>query len=342
MSPSNEAAWLPSKGATFEVLPAPYTSPREHEIVVKNVALAINPADWYQQTFEPFPLTYPTILGHDTAGIVEEVGELVTRFKVGDRVLGHGSGMSTKRDCDSTFQKYTIVADNMASHIPDSMSFEEAAVIPLGYSTAACGLYQKNLLALQYPTVHPNPTGQTLLIWGGSTSVGSNAIQLGVASGYEVFTTASPRNFDYVKKLGATQVFDYNSKTIVQDLLTALKGKMLIGVLDSIYSGGAIELCGEVLSKCEGSTKIVASVLGPLDPGELPGGVSRRRIRGGALKDNEVGKIVYEDYLPEALEIGTFVPAPEYEVVGHGLGAIQLGLDTLKKGVSAKKIVVTL
>jgi NADPH:quinone reductase-like Zn-dependent oxidoreductase len=47
--------------------------------------------------------------------------------------------------------------------------------------------------------VFPKPTGKTLLVWGGSTSVGSNAIQLGVAAGYEVVTTASPKNFDYVR-----------------------------------------------------------------------------------------------------------------------------------------------
>jgi NADPH:quinone reductase-like Zn-dependent oxidoreductase len=70
-------------------------------------------------------------------------------------------------------------------------------------STAACGLFQEDHLALQRSSALPKPTSKTLLVWGGSTSVGSNAIQLAVAAGYEVFTTASPKNFDYVKKLGA-------------------------------------------------------------------------------------------------------------------------------------------
>jgi len=343
VSPSNEAAWLTSKGSPLEVRPAPYTVPGDHELVIQNFALAINPADWVQQAYEPYPLQFPTILGHDTAGIVHKVGSLVTRFRIGDRVVGHGCGMTSKRDCDSTFQKYTVVPDNMVSHLPASVSFEAASVIPLGLSTASCGLYQKDFLALQYPSVPPRSSiGQVLVVWAGSTSVGSNAIQLAVASGYEVFTTASPKNFDYVKKLGASQVFDYNSTNVVDDLVEALKEKGVVGAMDCISVKGSIELCGEVLSKCnsEGG-KMISTVLGPAEGG-LPGGVKSKRIWGGSLMNNEVGKIVYEDFLPQALETGTFIPAPEYEVVGSGLGSIQLGLDTLKKGVSAKKIVITL
>lgn len=122
-----------------------------------------------------------------------------------------------------------------ASETPDSISFESAAVIPLGFSTAACGLFQDTFFNLQLPTVPPQKqTGNTLLIWGGASSVGSNAIQLAVAAGYEVITTASAKNFEYVKKLGASQVFDYHSSTISADLVDALNGKTLMGALDFI------------------------------------------------------------------------------------------------------------
>lgn len=112
--------------------------------------------------------------------------------------------MSSKRDCDNAFQEYTVVPAHMASPIPSTLSFDHAAVIPLGLSTAAAGLFEKEYLAPQHPSVSPKPTGKALLIWGGSTSVGSNAIQLAVAAGYDVITTASPKNFDYVKKLAAS------------------------------------------------------------------------------------------------------------------------------------------
>ena len=96
----------------------------------------------------------------------------------------------------------------------------------------------------------PKPTGKTLLVWGGSTSVGSNTIQLAVAAGYEVITTASPKNFDYVKKLGASQAFDYRSKTVVGDLIHAFKDKTIAGALS--IGHGAAEACMDVLGQCKG------------------------------------------------------------------------------------------
>ncbi|KAK9341949.1 hypothetical protein V1522DRAFT_442085 [Lipomyces starkeyi] len=177
-------------------------------------------------------IKYPIILGSDVAGEVVEVCCAVTRFKVGDRVVGYAVGIDEKFNSSAkcAFQTYTVLLAHMASQIPSTLSYESAAVLPLGLSTAACGLFQKGHLALEYPSVTPKLTDKTLLIWGGSTSVGSNAIQLAVAAGYEVITTASPSNFDYVKKLGASQVFDYNGKTIVDDLIHAFKGKKLAGV----------------------------------------------------------------------------------------------------------------
>ncbi|CAM6129773.1 unnamed protein product [Calypogeia fissa] len=337
--PSNTAAWqVAPKAKPLEVGPAEYTHPAEHEIVVKSCAVAINPIDCIMQDSARVPMKYPTPLGHDVAGEVVEVGSSVTRFRVGDRVLGHAAGMVSQRNCDNTFQEYCVLMDNMASPIPSSMSFEAASVIPLALSTAACGLYEKEYLNLQVPSVTPKPTGQVLVVWGGASSLGSNGIQLGVASGYEVFATASAKNFDYVKKLGASQVFDYRSNTVVNELVEALKGKTIAGLLDCITVNGVAEMCAEVLSRSEGR-KFISTAQAA---GELPGGVKAKWIFGLTLKDNEVSKAVYEDFLPEALAAGTFVPAPEPEVVGKGLHAIQDGLDALKKGVSAKKIVITL
>ena len=81
------------------------------------------------------------------------------------------------------FQQYTVLLEQMAAPIPDSMPYESACVLPQAVSTASSGLFQKSHLGLQHPSANPTPTGQTLLVWGGSTSVGSNAIQLAVAAG---------------------------------------------------------------------------------------------------------------------------------------------------------------
>ena len=110
-------------------------------------------------------------------------------------------------------------------------------MLPLGLSTAACGLFQKDYLALAYLTVSPpSLTGGTLPVWGRSTSVGSNAIQLAVAAGYEVVTTASAKNWEYVKKLGAGAAFDYNSESVVRGFVEAFKGKKCAG---AVAVGGA-------------------------------------------------------------------------------------------------------
>ncbi|KAI1393301.1 GroES-like protein [Hypoxylon trugodes] len=337
---SNSAAWIKAaKSHPFVVEPAPVWTPEANEILLKNHAIAINPVDGSLQVGGWWPLNYPTMLGQDAAGVVAAVGPGVTDFKVGDRVFGHAVGMATKRNQDNAFQEYTIIQTNMATHIPDHIPFEKAAVFPLALSTAACGLYQDSSLKLQLPTVPPQkPTGKTFIVWGGASAVGSNAIQLVKNSGYEVITTASPKNFDYVKKLGASQVFDYKSPTIEQDLITALKGKTTAGALECI--GGAPQgILQQVLSKTEGDKGIACTKRGWPEP---PAGVQMYSIFGTTLKDNFVGKAIYNDFLGPALKAGTYIPAPEPTIVGKGVDKIQEAVDRINKGVSATKLVVTL
>ena len=340
MSTANAAAWITApKSKPFEVKPAPLWTPGENEILVRNHAVAINPVDGGLQSLAFIPLDYPTILGQDIAGEVVAVGPNVTRFKNGARVLGNGVGVATKQPQHNAFQAYTVVQTNMASEIPDSISFESAAVIPLGLSTAASGLFQDGFLNLQYPTVPPQkPTGSTLLIWGGASSVGSNAIQLAVAAGYQVVTTASPQNFEYVKKLGASAVYDYKDSAVGDDLLEFFHGKTIAGALDCI-GAPAWSICTDIVQKSSGSRFVATTKRGFPDP---PNGVTMKTVFGTTIKDNAVGKAVYEDFLPKALEAGTFVPAPEPLVSGKGLESVQGAVDLQQKGVSARKVVVLL
>jgi hypothetical protein len=157
--PSNTAAWLQEKGP-LEVKSAPYSPPQDNEIVVKNCAVAINPVDWMKQEMGNIIFShvkYPFVMGNDTAGEVVEVGTGVTRFKVGDRVVGHAVGMDPKvnRSAEGAFQTYTVLRAHMTSPIPSTLSYENAAVIPLGLSTAACGLFEKDQLALPYRSRTP-------------------------------------------------------------------------------------------------------------------------------------------------------------------------------------------
>ncbi|KAI0382682.1 GroES-like protein [Hypomontagnella monticulosa] len=340
MAATNNAAWIKeAKAHPFVVEPAPVWTPEADEVLVKNHAVAINPVDGSLQAAGWWPLNYPTMLGQDLAGVIVAVGPGVTSFKVGDRVVGHGVGMATKRNQDNAFQEYSILKTHMAAHLPANISFEKAAVLPLAMSTAACALYQDTHLKLQLPTVpRPKSTGETIIVWGGASSVGSNAIQLAVNSGYEVITTASPKNFDLVKKLGASQVFDYNSPSVETDLIDAMKGKKSAGSLDCI--GGAPQgILQKVMTTVTGVKAVASTKRGWPEP---PKDVVMYSIFGTTLKDNFVGKAIYNDFLPEALKAGTFVPAPEPIIVGHGVGKIQEAVDRIKKGVSASKLVVTL
>ncbi|KAJ0423288.1 zinc-binding oxidoreductase CipB [Aspergillus carlsbadensis] len=336
---TNTAAWLLTPTAyPFTIDTAPLWTPSANEILLHNRALAINPVDPSLQQRPWWPLKYPTMLGQDIAGSVAAVGPGVTRFKVGDRVVGHAVGMTSGRQEENGFQKYSILSTNMASHIPEGLSFEKAVVLPLGLSTAACGLFQKDDLNLRFPTEpRTQPTGEALLVWGGASSVGSNAIQLAVAAGYEVYTTASAKNFEYVKKLGATAVFDYASATVVDDIVAALAGKTIVGAFDAIGPPATTQIVDIVL-RTEG-VKFVSTV----KPRYIaPEGVTVKSILGTTLRDNEVGKAIYEDFLPGALETGSFVPAPEPLVAGEGLESVQGAVDLMRKGVSARKIVVLL
>lgn len=342
MPPSNTAAWITAEKAyPLEVKPAPYVAPTANEIVVKNHAVALNLVDWARQDMGAslFNWTkYPAIIGSDIAGTVEEVGSSVTRFHPGDRVLAHADELTNNKSSQGAFQRYVVVESHMVAPIPDSLSYTSAAVIPLCVSTAACGLFQKDGLALQHPSSPPQPsTGETLLVWSGASGVGSNAIQLAVAAGYEVVTTCSPKNNDFVKSLGAKAVFDYNSPTVVADLVAALAGKTVAGAF--AVGNGSPAPVAEIITKSKGK-KFVASA-NP-STGTLPEGLGFKFVFGNSLRENEVGPAIYGDFLPKALAEGWFVAKPDAEVVGHGLGDIQKGLDILKKGVSAKKIVISL
>ncbi len=171
-TPVNEAVWLTAKCDGLEPRAAPFTPPDEDQIVIRNGAVAINPVDWLTQSIGDFVypwLKYPFVLGSDVAGEVVAIGSAVSRFRVGDRVLGHAVGAEKSRNspAESAFQRYTVLLERMASPIPGAMAYESAAVLPLGLSTAACGLFQKDFLALQYPSANVKPTGKTPAILNG-------------------------------------------------------------------------------------------------------------------------------------------------------------------------------
>ncbi len=343
----NQALWLASRGAKLTVGVAPYTSPADDEVVVRVRAVAVNPVDAIPgiayRLILPW-LTFPCVIGGDVAGQVVEVGKKVTRLAPGDRVLGLALGLerSHNRAAEGAFQHYTVLKQHMVSPIPDDLSFERAAVLPMALATAATGLFQNEHLALPLPTLEAPERADTVLVWGGSSSVGSNAIQLSRCAGYRVITTASPHNFDYVRSLGAHAVVDYHSHTAIDELVEVIGDFPLRGIL--AVTRGSVVPSVRVAKRIGGATRIAAAQPALVTRLELLRpylrGVSVSPIWGGALKNNNVGPGIFVDFLPAALSAGTYQAAPEAAIVGDGLGQIPVAIDRLRKGVSAEKLVV--
>ncbi len=370
----NDAAWLIADGLPLKVKGAPYVEPGSGEILVRTHAVAVNPVDWMLLYFGNLFFRWvkkPFILGSDLAGQVVAVGPGVNTVRVGDRVLALAAGSSKQRNraAEGAFQAYTIVLPELTARLPDSLSYAEAAVIPLGLAAAACGLFQNDLLALTLPATIVPSRNQWVIVTGGATSVGCNAIQLAAAAGYCVVTTASPKNFAYLKALGAAHVFDYTSRSVVHELTAVLQGKHVVGAL-AIASGSAAD-CIEVLARCRGR-RFVANCSSPIPlrffaTGKRPTtatllsilprvlasmlrlwwkshrhGIVSKFYDASSMIENEVGRYIFQDYLGKALADGSFCAAPSPQVVGAGLESIQTGFDVQRRGVSAAKVVISL
>lgn len=225
-----------------------------------------------------FDLDYPFIFGTDVAGTVVQLGKDVTRFELGQRVIGHCDSLLTQKKTNSGYQLYTTCQEIIVAAIPDSLPFANGAVLPLSVSTASAGLFCN--LKIPLPTMDPKSTDKKILIWGGSSSVGSSAIQLAVAAGFEVLTTASESNFGYVKRLGASHAFDHNDADAVDEILKMMRRGDL--VYDCIATKESQTLSAKIVEQLGGG-KLPATLPPAIEAPqnvELIGGQYISRSRG--------------------------------------------------------------
>ena len=216
------------------------------------------------------------------------------------------------------------------------MPFEKAVALPLAVNTAGLALFGHKFLDLSRLRVggELNRTG-TLIIYGGSTSVGSTAIQLTRASGLNVIATASKANSDYCRALRASAVFDYKDREWVSQAASELEGKELVGIFDAVATKPTVDSLHRLLGLVK-SKSMITTTLPP------PEGTTTSMVFGANMTfDDELSRAIWHDFLPSALANGSFVPEPGPLIAGKGLKNIQSALDLQRKGVSAIKIVVS-
>jgi NADPH:quinone reductase-like Zn-dependent oxidoreductase len=178
--------------------------PAENEVLIRVVAASINPVDVAIRKGYLAKLVgnFPLILGMDAAGIVEKVGNKVTKCKVGDPVVAF---LTLKGE--GGYAEFVTAKEDELALKPSPVSFEQAAGVGAAGSTAWEALVDTaNLRA-----------GQTVLIHGGSGGVGHLAIQIAKAKGAKVFATASTTNQDFLRQMGADVAIDY-TRTKFEDV----------------------------------------------------------------------------------------------------------------------------
>ncbi|KIJ89467.1 hypothetical protein K443DRAFT_624700, partial [Laccaria amethystina LaAM-08-1] len=239
MSRQQKALFLPSKFADNFVLgTAPIYKPGPGELLVKNKAASLNPVDWKAQKHGMFVKHYPAIVGVDIVGDVEEVGEGITLFSKGDRVLSQGQFEPEWGGFQQYVKTRAVSTTKAILHIPANLSYDQAATLPAALSAAYAGLYSQkpNGGGLEAP-VEPSAVGKysgvPIVVLGGSSSVGQYAIQLSKLSRFSpIITTSSMKHENYLKTLGATHVLDRNLPVLLE--VKKIANQSIPFVLDAI------------------------------------------------------------------------------------------------------------
>jgi NADPH:quinone reductase-like Zn-dependent oxidoreductase len=178
---------------------APVPEPKAGELLVRVKAAAVNPVDVHVREGRMRELLgheLPLVLGWDASGVIEAVGEGVSKFEVGDAVFARPR---TARQ--GTYAEYAVIHEGEAAFKPQTLDHIRAAAVPLAALTAWQALFQAGKLS----------EGQTVLIHGAAGGVGHFAVQFAKSAGARVLATASARNQEFVSRLGADEVIDYGA-----------------------------------------------------------------------------------------------------------------------------------
>ncbi len=178
-------------------------TPQEGEVLVRVHAAGVNALDWKIRSGfmkSVMPSTFPYVPGIELAGVVERIGPGVTTFQPGQEVYGHTSG--------GAYAEYCLVPAQTLAAKPTSLSFDQAATVPIGAITAWQALFDAGQIQ----------AGQRVLILGGSGGVGLFAVQFAHRKDAQVMTTTSTSNVAFLKALGADEVIDYTQKRVEDEV----------------------------------------------------------------------------------------------------------------------------
>ncbi|KFI13150.1 NADP-dependent oxidoreductase [Vibrio coralliilyticus] len=219
--------------------------PSANQVLIKIVASGVNPVDFHIRNgmmADSGTHSLPLVLGWDCSGVIEQIGDDVSGFKLGDKVLSF-----TPISEQGTNAEYIAVNAEVVVAKPERMSFIDAAALPLASVTAWQGLHTHGLIK----------QGQTVLIHNASGGVGSLAVQIAKAAGAYVVATASQAKLDYIKTLGADEVHDESlidwHSTMRFDLAFVAKAGayLLHRTVSCVKSGGRIVSTFDELSEGE-------------------------------------------------------------------------------------------
>jgi len=249
---SMQALVLNQYNGPLELTTLPRPEPGPGQVLVRVAASGLNPLDTKIRAgaaaHAQHPL--PLVLGIDLAGTVEAVGAGITAFAPGDAVYGMTGGVG---GIQGSLAQYAAVDADLLAHKPSSLSMREAAALPLAFITAYAGIVDRAHLQ----------AGQTVLVQGGAGGVGHVAVQLARARGAKVFATASPKDHDLVKALGATPI-DYRAESVEAYVATHTQGEGFDLVVDTVggptldASFAAVKHFGHVVSALGWGTHALA------------------------------------------------------------------------------------
>jgi NADPH:quinone reductase-like Zn-dependent oxidoreductase len=337
------AAISPSKGSALELVYRKTPTPGPTDLLISVSAIALNPIDFYQRDFgRPTLAGYPSVLGSDIGGTVVAVGSAVSPSapKVGSRVAAFAVTFFRQGAPDwGAFQKLALVPAVMAVEIPESMSFNEASLIPMSIVTAWAGWYS---IGLPKELSYKAAANQGVLVWGGASSVGSGTLQTAKLMGYTVYTAAGEKHHEYLKSLGASRCFDYKQEDVVAQIVKAAKDDGL--TIQIAYDAvGSLQSCFDVVKELKGDLPgKIASAPRISDDSPKVEGIEAKFASApqDEVERREHFNFVFGVWLKDKLGKGEYVPSPKIQVVGKGLGALQNGVDLMRAGVSGVKLVV--